>query len=450
MIETREDCRRFIEESNGDWIIHIVPVEEGIHPVINSPSILFIKVLSTEKIYWFAFDHPDSIPTVSHSYFIQECLLNKKNIKWTLDKKIFGQLIDLPDVYDINLCGFLENNEIFELYEFDTSAHDLIRRTSFNLKKINRVIPLMKHLEAFQYFCESAQKIIKEFNIDSGYLGMNSVIIPTLSDIEKNGIYVDRELFKKRFQIDADHNSMVYSQYHVYTSTGRPSNRFCGVNYSALNTKDGSRNCFISRYGNNGKIIIIDYAAFHPRIICHLTKYPLSTDIDIYSYLAKLYFQKKIVDEIDIAESKKITFKQLYGRIEDKYAHIKYLSNLKTFIKNQWEFFNKNGYIQTPIFKRHITNKHIIDPNPEKVFNYILQAAEGEIAIPKIQEVQKYLRDKKTKAILYLYDSVIYDFHKDDGLDTLNDIRNIMSWNGKFPMKIYIGDSYQTVKQIFF
>jgi hypothetical protein len=61
-----------------------------------------------------------------------------------------------------------------------------------------------------------------------------------------------------------------------------------------------------------------------------------------------------------------------------------------------------------------------------------------------------YLATKKTKAFLYTYDAVIYDFHREDGFQTLNRIRDIMSFNGKFPMKTYIGDSYQSVKQISF
>jgi hypothetical protein len=73
---------------------------------------------------------------------------------------------------------------------------------------------------------------------------------------------------------------------------------------------------------------------------------------------------------------------------------------------------------------------------------------EGEIAIPRVQMVIEYLKDKKTKAILYTYDAVLYDFHKDDGLETLNEIRRLMSMNGMFPMKTYIGESYQEVKMV--
>ena len=444
MIENDADFQRFFSECEGEWIVHVVPVEEEIHPTENHPSIVFIRVISTGRTYYYAWNHPDSIPTISPTTFIEG--ISRDNIKWTLDRKSFNQLLRLPKVYDANLCMFFKKNEIFEPYEFDTPTHGLVKRNSHGVGGINRIIPLMKHLEAFDDICDVILKM--RCQLDRPATMVNDMILETLGYLESSGIYVDGDKFYKRFEVKPNTNGMVFSHYNVYTSTGRPSNRFGGINYAALNSKDGSRKCFISRHGKDGRIVVVDYTAFHPRIICFLTGYDMSVDTNIYEYLAKLYFQKKMVDDIDITEAKKLTFRQLYGGVDEKYAHIKYLANLKKFIDGQWEFFQKNGYVLTPIFKRKITDKHILDPNPTKVFNYILQAVEGEIAIPRLQEVQVYLSSKKTRAVLYTYDAVIYDFHKEDGISTLNHIREIMSVGGKFPMKTYIGDSYQSVKQI--
>ena len=60
---------------------------------------------------------------------------------------------------------------------------------------------------------------------------------------------------------------MVYSEYNPYTATGRPSNRFGGLNFAALNKKDGSRKKFISRYGKEGMLVEMDYDAYHLRLI---------------------------------------------------------------------------------------------------------------------------------------------------------------------------------------
>jgi len=451
MIYTVEDIKKFqIENVVGDWIIHIVPLDDKIHSANNKPSIFFIKNIETSKIYYYIFNHPDSLKKViTDSDFINEILLKSENIKWAVDKKSILQYIPIKNVYDVNLYSFIKNNEILNVDDYETIIHKQLKIRVQHIDKFSRVVPILKHKEMFSGLCDDVEQIIKKYTIDQSFLNINNIIIPTLSDLEKNGIYVNPTLFKKYFDIYPNDKNYVYSQYNIYTSTGRPSNRYDSINYAAIPQNDGSRSAFISRFSKSGKMILIDYAAFHPRIVCNLINYPLPTDIDIYSYLAKLYFNKQDIDETDISNAKKLTFKQFYGGIENKYSHIKYLSNLKKYINIQWEFYKTYDYVLTPIFNRKITNNHIKgDASPYKIFNYILQAAEGEIAISRLNLVMDYLKNKNTCAVLYTYDSILYDFCLDDKLDIIYDIINIMSFDGKFPLKIYIGDSYHDLKLI--
>ena len=281
---------------------------------------------------------------------------------------------------------------------------------------------------------------------DIAYANLNDTIIPVLARLEKNGLWIDQDLFTKKYNRTPNTQNMLYTQYNIFTSTGRPSNAFGGINFAALNTSDETRSIFKSRYGNDGSMILIDYNAFHPRLICYLTKHELSSDIDIYTHLAKLYFKKDEVDERDIKEAKKITFRQIFGGIEPKYLHIRYLADVKRYVDEQWEFFNEHQYIITPIFKRRITKLHIKEPKPYTNFNYMLQAMEGEIALSRLKEVFIFLHGKKTKPVLYTYDSVLYDFYKPDGYDIIEKIYNIMSFNNTFPMKMYEGNSYKDLQ----
>lgn len=450
MIETQQDFRKFLaENNNADWIVHVVPSDEGVHSCASRASVLFIRNISTSTTYYFSLCHPDSIPSVNPNVVL-DVLNHTKNRKWALDKKAFEQLIPFANVLDGNLAGYLTDNSLLELSDYDTIAHKMIRRFGQNHRRINQAVPILKLKEAFDDMADDLENVIEKFQLDEPFLRFNELIIKTLGDVEQQGIFVDRLKFKEHFDVDCDTSGLVYSQYNVYTATGRPSNRYGGVNYAALNQNDGSRSCFRSRFGHDGKIVVVDYTAFHPRIISTLTHYPIPVTVDIYEYLAKLYFQKREVDETDISNAKQLTFRQLYGGVEEKYAHIKYLANLKSFINEQWDLFQQNGYVETPLFKRKITSHHITDPNPSKVFNYILQAVEGEIAIPRVRKVLNYLgeHNRKTKAILYTYDSMIYDFHKDDGFETLQEIRSIMSMNGVFSMKTYVGETYQDVKLV--
>jgi len=268
-----------------------------------------------------------------------------------------------------------------------------------------------------------------------------------LAEIESNGIYVNEECFKKHFDAKIYPNGKVYSQYNIYTSTGRPSNHFDGVNYAALNKEDGSRSCFVSRYGEEGEMVLIDYSAFHPRIICKLVDFPMDINEDIYKYLGELYFKRKVA-EYDMEEIKKITMRQFYGGVDEEYKHIKYLTKTNQFIEDNWKFFKTNGYVLTPMFKRKITDRHLKDANPTKLFNYILQATETEIALSAIKLVNDLLRNKKTKSILYTYDSILFDFHKKETY-LIDEIMKIMMLGNQFPIKVYKGDSYNSVAQIY-
>lgn len=446
MIESIADCQKFITENkDGNWIVHVIPADPNLHSCNTFPIALFIKNLLSKKIYCLSLKHPDSIPDFEITTFLSEILPKYENIKWALHKKSFEQLLKLSNVYDANYCHFVKYNEVIDEMDFETSAHKFISRNGRGSKDINLAIPLLKHKEFFVNMCDEIENIL-DSNIPDPIKKINNSTLNTLKNIESNGIFVDPKIFSQFFDVIPNKHNLVFSQYNICTSTGRPSNAFGGVNYAALKVDDGCRSSFISRYGSDGCMVLMDYATFHPRIICELANYNIPLNIDIYEYLAKLYFKKQDIDDSDIKNAKKITFRQLFGGVEEKYIHIKYFSNLNKFIELQWNNFNRDGFVLTPIFKRKITKEVVLDPNPPKLFNYILQATEGEIAIPQIGKVQEYLKDKLTKDVLYTYDSVLYDFNKSDGYETLKEIREIMSCGGLFPIKMYVGNSYQNMQ----
>jgi hypothetical protein len=426
-------------------ILWAISSDESLHPCATDISAVFIKDTVSMKTDIFGFGHPD-LKYTDKSVFIDE--LNELDIKkWVFDKKSFIQLLPVKNLLDFNLYNHIENGRIAEKYSYETNAHKFVYRTKRGYGDLNNVVPILKHKEVFESLCYEFFSIDTE-TIDTGYKMENEIVIDTLAEMELNGIYVNAECFSKHFDAKIQPNGLVYSQYNVYTSTGRPSNHFDGVNYAALNKENGVRKCFVSRHGEDGMMVLVDYSAFHPRIICNLVNFPMSIDEDIYKYLGELYFKRKVT-EYDMEEIKSITMRQLYGGVEKKYEHIKYLNNLKKFIDENWGYFNRNGYVLTPVFLRKITKDHLHDANPAKLFNYILQATETETALSAVQWVNKYLRDKKTKAILYTYDSVLFDFYRNDGPSVLGDIIKIMKIGNRFPVKVYTGDSYDSVVQIY-
>ena len=426
-------------------ILWAISSDESLHPCATDVSAVFIKDTVSMNTDVFGFGHPD-LKYTDKAVFIDE--LNGLDVKkWVFDKKSFIQLLPVKNLLDFNLYNHIENGKIVEEYSYETNAHKFVYRTKRGCGDLNNVVPILKHKEVFENLCCDFFAIDTE-TIDSGYKMENEIVIETLAEMESAGIYVNAECFSNHFDAKIQPDGLVYGQYNIYTSTGRPSNHFDGVNYAALNKENGVRKCFVSRHGKDGMMVLIDYSAFHPRIICNLVNFPMGIDEDIYKYLGELYF-KRNVTEYDMEEIKSITMRQLYGGVEEKYEHIKYLSNLKEFIDSNWQYFKRNGYVLTPVFLRKITKEHLHDANPAKLFNYILQATETETALSAVQWVNRYLRDKKTKAILYTYDSVLFDFYNADGKMVLQDIIKIMKVGNRFPVKVYTGDSYDSVVQVY-
>ena len=191
----------------------------------------------------------------------------------------------------------------------------------------------------------------------------------------------------------------------------------------------------------------MDYSAFHPRLIAHLINFNMESFENPYTYLAKYYFDKNEIDEEDIAVAKEFTFAQIYGGIDRRFIHIPYFTKIQEYIDHRWDFFLKNGYVETPKYGRKIRNCHIQDPTPNKLFNYILQAFETEVAVETLGELITFLSASKTKPILYTYDSILFDAHIDGVREIIKKIKIIME-RERFPVKVYMGKNYGEMKHI--
>lgn len=448
MIDSQQDYERFLKfNSDDDLFLHIIFTDSKSHSVVSKISIVFVQNLNNGELYIFPIDHQDSNRVIELKTLIDD--INKFTGRlFVLDKKSFIQQFPIQRVLDINIGLHLLDKDIINLIDYETDAHKFINQTCASYNLINKIIPLVKHKELVQNVYRTILKSIKyDIYNESYYQKINNYVIKSLSEVESNGLFVDIERFHTHFDSKVD-NGFVYSQYNLHTSTGRPSNRFGGVNYAALNKEDGSRRCFISRFLKDGVMVLIDYSAFHPRIICELTNFKLSQEVNFYKYISQLFFKKNNVDSQDIEDAKSLTFKQLYGGVEEQYGHIQFFYNLKGYINDNWNFFKENGYALTPFFGRKILTSQIQDPNPNKLFNYILQAAETEIAVPIIGEINNLLSCKNSKSVLYTYDSILLDVHISDLEFIKTEVIEVMKSNNRFPVKCYTGKSYAELKQM--
>ena len=443
--------KNFIHDINGNEVfIDYVLRKNSIHTADNKPSVIFIKNIKNGITYVINVDHPDFKPINVDVIKLINLIIQLTTESFVVDKKKFLNLFKNKNVSDILIFDFQRGYEVTDLKELQTNCHiNFQNQFGENYLDLNFVIPMSKHIERFEMVYNFFSESFQEFELDYSFEKMNGVITETLSEVECNGIHIDTELFNFHFGSRGltETGTKVFSEYNLFTSTGRPSNRFARVNYAALNKDNGCRTAFTSRFGENGTLLGLDYRAYHPHIVANLINFKLDLETDVYEFLGKSYFHKDVLTTEEIKLSKNQTFQNFYGGIKDEYLNIEFFKKVHEYVTHRWQFFERNGYVETPVFKRRITEHHISDPNPNKLFNYLLQAAETEFSIQSISRINDFLRNRESKVVLYTYDSILVDLSKNDGIETVKCIKNTMIDN-QFPVRCYVGKNYNDLCEI--
>ena len=109
-----------------------------------------------------------------------------------------------------------------------------------------------------------------------------------------------------------------------------------------------------------------------------------------------------------------------------------------------WAEFNEKGYVKTTIARRRLLKGNYKNITPQKLFNYYIQAFETEYNITLLSRIFSFLKDKKTKMVLYVYDSMLFDFSLEDGKETLQSLKELIS--SDFPIKLKKGNTYSSLE----
>ena len=312
----------------------------------------------------------------------------------------------LPNMYDLEMSLFWQGKN-FDVDE--KPIYTIFRRRQ--APKANDLIPIWKHYEQFQDW--------KKIFGDSKISKFSQLYPKSLGWVEKNGLYTNM--------------GYEYTHYNPLTTTSRPSNTFKGTNYAALKKDDGVRSRFISRF-KNGKLYQLDFDGYHIRLIAKLIGVDIPLDKKAHEWLANQYGK-------DLSEAKAITFRQLYGGIEDEYYHIPFFKKTSDYINSLWLDFLRNREVVTPILQRKI--KFDDNLNKNKLFNYTLQALETERNILILDKLSKIDLNQKSIPILYTYDSILFDV--DEGEHKyIREVKRIMEKDG-FPTQLEIGKDYDNM-----
>lgn len=446
LVQTTKQYFEFIKDlANSDRIVIPITNNNYLHSVATEFSLLFVYNLANNIGYMLSENHPDlyKVPNIWQ-------IIGKEDTKCFIwNKKAFFHNYELyyneyfkcemNNIIDINLIYWFKTNRSYEFNFNNSIAHHLFSNWYYNAKALNNIIPATKHTEIIQDKLNDILNIIdyyytEKLNEDESFNFFNSKVISTLNKIEHSGLKINADIFNKFFDCEDSKNDIVFSEYNLYTATGRPSNRFSGVNFAALNKENGSRESFISRY-KDGILVEIDFSAHHLSIIANLIKYNFPKNISIHEYLGRQYFgiEDRVLTKKEYDESKKISFQLLYGGINENFIDIPFFKQTSEFIDKLWDFWNTYEFIICPFSKRKIykNNFKSDEINKQKLFNYLIQATELDKNIIVIDNILKILNHKNCKIILYVYDSILIDMDiKSMGeVETkkiLLDIKNIM------------------------
>ena len=385
------------------------------HPKENRVSCFYIRTIQEE--YIVPVNHNEKFGTIQTIDVDDSkvCVGDMKSF-------IHNSMIDCDHVFglvDLNWCHYMKTNEPYDFDKHLTNAHHHNHRLHYDKENVNDIIPLVKHGE---YFSKVSMDLLNYLE-DHNYYDQS--ILEVLSKLEDNGIQTT--------------DGLVYSEYNPYTSTGRPSNRFGGLNFAALNKKDGSRKQFISRF-EKGVLVEFDYDAYHPRLIGDKVEYEFPNG-SVHQHLADTY-------GLSYDDGKALTFKYLYGGITHEIINNPFFSKVDKYVQKLWNTWKGNKIIKSDIYNREISRKNLSDMNPNKLFNYMIQLMETENNMAVLEQLLPTIEDNRSKLVLYNYDAFLFDFDISEGLDYLNNVKKILEQDGKYPTRVSMGSNYHEMKDI--
>ncbi len=433
LVDSSEELNNFIKLYNDKNSIIFSIIE-------NNSLVLLFFYIDMEGYYLIPVNLHD-MENIKDISFLKNS--NKK--KLIFNKREFLKLgLEIDNIYDIY--------SLYYLYNLNFINNELDFQLLLNNSLIGRDKSLLSLVSVYNYF-DYFEKILEGINknnlinlLNNNLYEINNFdrFIKSFNEIEKNGLYVDRNLFKKYFNVELNRD-IVYSKYNLYNFTGRPGNICEGINLNSLKKNNNERSFLISRFRDKGKLLLLDYDAYHFRLVSKLIKYSFPKNVYIYEYLGKKYFGK---DKINSEEYKKIKgdlFKILYSKTINNYTNIDFFKETLEFIDKLFNEYNKNGYINSVIFKRKLYFNNIERMNKYLLFNYYIQNYETENNLIVIENINKFLKRYESKLIMYNFDSFLIDYKEEENI--LNDLKEIIE-RDNFLVKSYLGNNFNKMEKI--
>jgi len=426
IVETEEQLEQLPKVDK--CFIELMSLSEHTHPTLTSPCVLYYN--DFQKGYIIPIYHSEGFSIKKESI---ESFLKLIPKVYLLDKKWHSYYLDLPNSIDLYFTILDVEGQIKD-YQCYTPVHlDFYEKFKYS-PSVNEYIPISKHYERCECMFETVKSYVgKESNTE-----WQDKYVEVYKWVEEQGILIDEKVFDKYFETPwkgrSISNFKVYSSYNLYNITSRPTNAFNSINFLAFNKENTSRTAFIPE---NDAFVEFDFDGYHLRLIANKMGTIIPQDESIHSYLGKQYYGKDELTAEEYQEAKKITFRQMYNGVEDEYKHIEFFEDVAIAVETMWSAYKSTGFLELPNGRR-IT---LENGNPQKLFNYYIQCLETVNNVKKLSKLKEYLKDKQSKVLLVVYDSILIDYSASDGKGTLSDIKNILEEDG-YKVKAKKGSNY--------
>jgi len=413
----------------NDCFVQFIQQNDNYHPKLSPLSLIYVRDINQHKGYVLCLDHNESFSLQQQDVF--EWLLGNTDRMFVLNKKEALYHFPYQDkLYDIN---FIEHPDLTGIF---TPCHTFYYRHHTANPITNKLIPISKHYEECELMFNVVLPIIQQYRSNNVvYAFNNGPLTRVFHDIESNGIKVDKQCFIDAYGKDLQYPQLnlskgrIYSQYNLYTLTGRPSNTYNSINFAAMDKNNGERLCYRP---TNDKFVEFDIQGYHPRILGDMIDFNFG-DKNTYELLSELL-------NVTPQEAKELTFKQLYGGVWKEYRNQPFFKDIVTLTDGIWDEYQYG--------KQYATRNRIFtldkDMTQSKLLNYIIQSHETSNNVVMLDNILNYLRDKQTKLVLYTYDAFLFDYAEEDGKELLLTLKDMIP----YPINIKQGKTYHGLEKI--
>lgn len=243
----------------------------------------------------------------------------------------------------------------------------------------------------------------------------------------------------KSFEQNKDGYSKICEYDLLKTMTGRISVK---NGPQILTLKKKYRNMIESRFGSNGKIVMLDFVSLEPRLASIFAEQ--NPKEDVYTDISNSLFDGKLPRNITkffvLPLLYGMTSKNLKKKLKLCYSTQNYNNkwNIDDIVDKIYEYFKIKNLTETLV--RILHTQGFIESNfgrpifapkdisPYVLINYLIQSSAVEISLLGFGSIVDYINEHKLniKPIFIIHDAILLDVHK-DYLNRIEDLKEIGS-----------------------